>query len=284
MEIQQTPWYSEYLRSLNWHIERVDGVNLFFKKLPIIGGLAKVQRPDKLPPAAALVSLLKKYHVRTVAIEPSLEQDEKLLSAWCNQLAQHVRFNKSPFLPTKTIRINLTPTAETIFRDFTEAKRRAVRRALKYEVGVGGSDDIETFIKVKNASAGFLGFITTYGLRNLWRIAPSQNRAILLASKKSDRSHFLGGVLLLFWDSIAYYWIAGATRRGKKMFAPTLLAWEAIKLSKKKKCRWFDFVGVWDERLPAENRSWTGFTKFKEGFAGQSLYYPLIEVNKLLSK
>ncbi len=38
------------------------------------------------------------------------------------------------------------------------------------------------------------------------------------------------------------------------------------RLEKAKGNKEFDFVGVWDERLPRKNREWKGFTKFKEGY------------------
>jgi lipid II:glycine glycyltransferase (peptidoglycan interpeptide bridge formation enzyme) len=70
----------------------------------------------------------------------------------------------------------------------------------------------------------------------------------------------------------------GATKKGKKLFAPTLLVWEALKVSKKRKMKYFDFIGVWDERTPRKNTEWKGFTKFKEGFGGKELYYPMISI------
>ena len=130
-----------------------------------------------------------------------------------------------------------------------------------------------------------MGFITTTGINKIWPIFAPKHAAILLAYREKgqetrDRKDCVGGILLLFWDNIAYYWIAGATHEGKKLFAPTLLVWEAITLAKKRGSRLFDFVGVWDERLPNENNNWKGFTKFKEGFGGTELYYPIATLRR----
>jgi len=51
--------------------------------------------------------------------------------------------------------------------------------------------------------------------------------------------------------------------------------WEALKLSRKKGCTQFDFVGVFDERIQNQFQSWKGFTKFKKGFGGKEIYYPI---------
>ena len=91
----------------------------------------------------------------------------------------------------------------------------------------------------------------------------------------ADTHKIVGGILLVFWEKTAYYWIAGATKQGKKLFAPTLLVWEALKTAKRHRMKQFDFVGVWDERTADQHHDWLGFTKFKEGFGGKTFYYPI---------
>ncbi|MCL4200285.1 peptidoglycan bridge formation glycyltransferase FemA/FemB family protein [Patescibacteria group bacterium] len=273
MEIQQSPYYADFIRSLGWVVETIDGGNIFIKPFPIIGGLAKIQRVTTLPSVKKLLPVLNKHRVRTVAIEPDRQVSQKALTSWCRQIPRYIKINKDPYIPTKTIRVDLAANEQDIFHRFSEAKRRAVRRAEKYGVTVSVSDDITTFLRLKSTSAGFLGFITTSGVHKLWQVLPKQHKSILLA--RDENQQVIGGILLLFWDRIAYYWIAGALMKGKKMFAPTLLVWEALKESKKKKCVALDFVGVWDERKPDSNHEWKGFTKFKEGFGGYELYYPL---------
>ncbi len=272
MEIQQSPLYTSYIKRLGWQVEEVDGSNLFIKRFPLYGGFAKLQRSTKLPKVDRLLPILKKYRVKRLAVEPDSSVDQHAFSEWLNSLYPTKLQRSGAYLPTKTIRIDLTGSEDEIFNRFSETKRRAVRRAQKNNLQIYKSTNIEDLIKVKNRSSGFLGFITTTGIDKLWPIFAPDHAAILLA--RNDTS-MIGGVLLLFWDEIAYYWIAGATREGKKFAAPTLLVWEALKLAKKRGCTSFDFVGVWDERLPRQNKEWLGFTKFKEGFGGKPLYYPM---------
>jgi hypothetical protein len=274
MEPQQSSVYAEYMKRLRWSVVLVDGANVFIRRFPILGGIAKVHRPEHLPSPRKLIPILKKNSVRRLVIEPVVSQNQKQLDSWYRVLCQYVHIDASTYLPTKTIRIDIIPDEKTIFNNFSEAKRRAVRRATKLGVTVRESQNIGDLIRIKNKSSGLFGFITTTGIDKMWETFGTKHMSILLAYRR--QSNIVGGVLLLFWDGIAYYWIAGATREGKKLYAPTLLVWEVIKMGKERGCKQFDFVGVWDERIPKQNTQWHGFTKFKEGFGGKNIYYPLV--------
>jgi lipid II:glycine glycyltransferase (peptidoglycan interpeptide bridge formation enzyme) len=189
-------------------------------------------------------------------------------------VSKFVRINTSPFLPTKTIHVDLKRSEKEIFSSFSEAKRRAVRRATTLGVTVSESNNISDLLRAKNASAGMFGFMTTTGIRELWETFKPDHTSIVLAHDINKK--LIGGVLLIHHDQRTYYWIAGSIQYGKKLFAPTLLVWESIKVAKKHKSSIFDFVGTWDERIPTENMQWKGFTKFKEGFGGTQVYYPLV--------
>ena len=275
MEIQQSSYYADFIRSLDWIVEKIDESYVFIKPFPVIGALAKIQRVTRLPRKSALLPILKKYRVRTLAIEPDSRVHQRDFSRWCRNIAPYVRLNRDPFIPTKTIRVDLASLENEIFCQFTEAKRRAVRRAQKNHVTIQQSDDVQTFFRLKHRSAGFLGFITTQGIDRLWDVLPEENKLVLLAYASTSPTP-IAGIFLIFWKRVAYYWIAAATREGKRLFAPTLLVWEALKVSKKRGCASLDFLGVWDERNPHDHHEWKGFTKFKEGFGGKPLYYPLL--------
>ena len=271
MGLQQSPLYLTYIQKLGWKQGFIDGVVMIYRHIFLLGGLAKIQRCEKLPDVHSLISALQKNKIRTLALEPSPHVSQEALDVFCEKLIDSVNINTSPFLPTKTIMVDLSAPEDVIFQRFSEAKRRAVRRAQKNSVSVVESQDIRAMSRIKSKSAGLLGSITTYGLKELWETFGPENASILLAHHKTEQ---VGGVFLLFWEKTAYYWIVGAIREGKKLFTPTLLVWEALKLSKKRGNKTFDFVGVWDERLPNQNKEWIGFTKFKEGFGGKEIYYP----------
>jgi len=68
MELQQSPLYARYIEALKWTVIHIDGTQMFYKHIPLAGGLLKIQRPQKLPPAAKLLPIIKKYHVKTIGL------------------------------------------------------------------------------------------------------------------------------------------------------------------------------------------------------------------------
>lgn len=275
MEIQQSPLFVHYIKQLGWKTEKIGSFTLFIKSFFWAGSIAKLQRITTLPNTNTLLSILKKYNVKLLVVEPDSSISSKQFSLWVHTITPYVRISTTHYLSTKTIRVDLTPSKHIIFQHFSEAKRRAVRRATTLGVTIKESRDIQTLLTLKAKTAGFLGSITTYGVKELWPYFSPKHATILMAYNSNQK--IIGGVLLLYWDNIAYYWLVGATKEGKKLFAPTLLVWQSFLHAKKNNCTLFDFVGVWDERLPKENLAWKGFTKFKEGFGGTPLYYPLFE-------
>jgi lipid II:glycine glycyltransferase (peptidoglycan interpeptide bridge formation enzyme) len=273
MELQQSPTYQKYIKSLGWEVAILDGTSIYIRSIPFVGRLAKIQRPSELPYLPKLIPFLTSHHIQSVAFEAALNTNASTFQTYMHSLSKFFKIHKEPFLQTKSILIDIQKKESDVFNALSEAKRRAVRRAIKHNVIIKESYEIQDLISIKNSSSGMFGSITTYGVDKLWqRFAP--NHASILIAYHNEQP--VGGVLLLFHEHVSYYWIAGATKYGKKLFAPTLLVWEALCLSQKKGMKKFDFVGVFDERTPKQFKSWRGFTKFKEGFGGKEIYYPII--------
>lgn len=294
-DIHQSSTYAQFMNKIGWNVENIDGVNIFIKKLPLLPAVMKLQRSDKLPQLNKLKLLMQKYHSHSISVEPNViarsPKDDVAIS--------NLKSLTSPFLPTKTIFIDLLPDESEIFNKFSGAKRKAVRRAQNLGVEIFHSNNIEDFIKLKGSSAGFLGFLTTQTLKPIWKTFAPNNAFILLAkiniahyssnsvlpnekllkissrsAKQDSNNKFIAGVLILIWQNTAYYWMAATSNAGKQNFAPTLLIWESLKKAKKMNCTNFDFEGIYDERYEKLNKEWLGFSKFKSGFGGKEIYFP----------
>lgn len=273
MEVHQTQKYAEYIKKLHWKILPTSWGNLFIRSIPFTGILAKAQRFTKLPPLDDFINILKANKIQKVSFEPDESINQKELTHWFTKLSKHISTIKSSFIPTKTIRIDLTKSDTEILSSFTDAKKRGIKRAEKNGVVVYESKDINAMMQVKSKGAGFLGFITTYGMDALYTCMSPSNATILLARIKNEEP--FAGILLIHHENLTYYWIAGATNKAKKLHAPTLLVYKALLVAKNRGSTAFDFLGVFDPRMPNQNKDWIGFTKFKEGFGGKEIYYPV---------
>lgn len=271
-DIRQSPQFARFMEDLGWVSDKIAGSYIYLRKFPITGYFAKIPRPDCLPSKKDFEEIRRKYRIFKMNIAPFITTDDKKYRQYKISLMKSgFSINTSPFNPTTTFLIDLTVNEDSLFNGFTEAKRRAVRRALKNEVAVKESDDINSFIKIRQKQYFPAGFLLKDEMQKIWKNFLPQNGSLLLAYDKDKTP--VAGILLLYYDRVAYYWYASALKRGKKLFAPTLLVWEALKLAKKRGCKIFDFEGIYDERFPKASQSWVGFTKFKEGFGGKKVVY-----------
>lgn len=297
-DIRQSPPYAYYMETIGWKVEKVGKWNAFIKQFPLIGSFIKIQRIGLPIPFTDIQKLAKKYRAFRIVVELSLLTPPGSPLRLRSGQAGHTgggmwRQSKTPYTPSKTIHIDLTASEDEIFQKFTEAKRRAVRRAIKNNIIVKQSNNINEFIKLKKKQDLPFGFLIQKDLQLLWQSFFPKYVCLLLAYQQKKMTintknkyfnniyyysesgeHPLAGILLLFYNHAAYYWQAAATKEGRRFFAPTLLVWEALKFAKMKGCKIFDFEGIYDERFPEATKNWQGFTKFKEGFGGEVVYYP----------
>jgi lipid II:glycine glycyltransferase (peptidoglycan interpeptide bridge formation enzyme) len=273
-DIRQSELFSQFMNRLDWTTDQVDKTYIYFRKFPLIGFAAKIPRPHNQFSIAALHKHLEGKKIFQLRIAPFIHTDASCADEMRHELVSYgFHTEESPFNPTTTILIDLTTSAETIFQRFTPAKRRAVRRGLKHGIHIRQSDDIEAFIQIRKQQYRPLGFLISKETRTIFETFSPRNATLLLAYPADKTQKAVAGILLLYFDKIAYYWFASALPIGKKLFAPTLLVWEALQIAKTKGCTCFDFEGIYDERFPKAAESWKGFTKFKEGFGGNKVIY-----------
>ena len=276
-DIRQSVKFASFMKDINWKIDKLGNNFIYIKKLPIIGYFIKIPRPRGSLSFNELKNIIDIYNPFTLKISPFLKINSPNYPDYKKHLQKfHFRIDASPFNPTTTRQINLSQNLDMIFNSFTSAKRRGVRKAIKNNVIVKSSPDIKAFIKIRQQQYRPLGFLVKNEMRVFWRSFHPKNATLLLTYKnaggKKERKA-IAGILLLFFDKICYYWFASSLDIGKKLFAPTLLVWMALKEAKAKKCRVFDFEGISDERFPKASSSWHGFTKFKNGFGGKTVVF-----------
>ena len=270
-DIRQSEMFADFMEKIGWQTKLLDKNFIYLRRFPILGNFAKLPRIVKLR-TETIPLFIKEYNIFHMKVSPFLKVSNSSNNLKTILFNNDFQIEKFPFNPTTTIQIGLRKDINNIFSNFNEAKRRAVRRALKNQIEIRESDDLDSFIMIRKKQYSPMGFLLVKEMQALWDTFYPTNASLLLAYHPKEKTAF-SGILLLFYRDTAYYWYASSLLLGKKSFAPTLLVWEALKLSKKRGYKFFDFEGIYDERFPKAGKSWKGFTKFKEGFGGEKIIF-----------
>ncbi len=268
-DLRQTLEYARFMSSLGWMVERKSGVNYFIRKFPLIGSFIKIQRPNSLV-FPYIERLTHKYKAFQVVVEPKSSYYPFIFRL----KSKGFRQSSNPFLPSKTLIIDLTKSERQLLSEMHYKTRYNIKKSLQNSrLKIQISDNIQQFAK----------FWQSCALRQRGMFLQQKHEIIKLHEAFGKKAHIilclerysqelLSGILLLQAKSTAYYMYAAASKFGKKLFAPTLNTWEAIRLAKRLGCKFFDFEGIYDERFPLN--SWKGFTRFKKSFGGKEIEYP----------
>lgn len=255
MDIRQNDKYAGYLRRQNWILTKHNGVFYYIKKI-LFFSVIKVQRPKKIS-FEIIEKLSKKYKALLVVVEPNTKKGAKLLlsNGW-----QQVE----PFIPSKTIVLNLAKSQKVVFDSFSKHTRYSIRKS--EHIKVLKENDLEKF-------------------RKYWKAAVDYRRHVLSTKQMQDLKNVFGkeslfliaeggvsGAIFLVAGDTGYYWYGFANKEGRKRLSQYKVVWEGIKWAKGRGAKYFDMEGIYDERFPLPN--WRGFTRFKRGFGGKVIEYP----------
>lgn len=263
-DLRQSEEYANYIKSLGWEVVKASNkVNVFVKKLPIIGSLIKIQRPDNIN-LKEIDEVAKKYRAIFVKIEPEREKN-----------LEGYKRDGWPLLPTKTVIIDLD---QIVIKKDT---RYCIRKAEENKLGIEETTDVDRFYEILKVSMkiGKWEIPIKNNVLNLFKAF--KNATILLAKKDGV---VVSGALMVFYEKTAHFMYAGTNTEGRRLMAAYKVLWECIKIAKKMGYEYLDLEGVYDERFPKLNKKWVGFTTFKEGFGGEAVYYPGSFIKYLLIK
>ena len=265
-DIRQSLDYAKYLGSQGWIVERVKNTNYFIKKIPLLGSVLKIQRPNKID-FETIKKLEEKYRAFQTIIEPNS-------AVVHNSLSQNgYKLSKSPYLPSKTIHINLKQPKSKIYANFNKDCRYSIRKGEGLKVvRYSTPKEIEIFYNAWKKSVNFNRFVPSLtSLINLKKSFPN-NHSIFLASHNKFSSIIGGAIFTRSSHDIAYYWYGFTNQEGRTSLSQYPLLYQGILWGKKMGCKVFDFEGVYDDRFP--QHSWLGFSHFKKSFGGKEVLYP----------
>lgn len=255
VDIRQSQDYARYLSSLGWIVERVNHTNYFIKKLPLIGSILKVQRPEKID-FKKIKELSKKYRVFQIILEPKNDKEIKEIKK------NGFKLSNSPYLPTKTLELDLTKTEKELLKGLKKDCRKIIK---KIEVETTETNP-EKFRESWKKVVGLKRYIPPASQLQSLKKCFGKNALFLITKDCS------GGAIFLLANNKAYYWQAFTNKVGRKNNYQYKIVWKTILWAKKNKAKVFDFEGIYDERFP--NKTWLGFTHFKKSFGGEEKKYP----------
>lgn len=259
-DIRQTRQYADYLKKEGWIVERIKNTNYFIRKLPLIGSILKIQRPEHLDIQTAW-QLGSKYRVFQTIIEPKTMANGQWL------MANGFKLSNSPYLPSKTLQIDLTQPISKITANFKKDARYALRATKNLKLITNNLRGLGNFREAWKNSVKFTRFVPSLeSLNNLIK-SFSTHKPIILTSH-----NLATGAVFLRTKDIAYYWQAFTNKEGRASLSQYSLVWKGLLWAKRMGCRVFDFEGIYDPRFP--NRSWLGFTHFKKSFGGKQVNFP----------
>src|SRR3989337_1873375 len=140
-DLRQTKEYAKYMKSIGWIVERVGCVNYFIKRLPVIGSFVKIQRP-KITDFNQINRVVKKHRSFQIVIEPfDFAQGKPLIK-------HGFKLTKSPYLPSKTIEIDLTKTENQLLGEMHHKTRYNIKIAKRNKLQVTSSSDMNSFVEL----------------------------------------------------------------------------------------------------------------------------------------
>ena len=269
-DIRQSANYSNYLQNEGWTTIKIRETVFFLRKIFVLGTIIKVQRPENLN-VADVFDLAKKHKAFQIIVEPKNSKQAQQL------IKNGFKLNKSTYLPSKTLQIDLTAPTKTIFSNLKKDARHAVKRGGVYKIKEYSTiNEIKKFHESWKKSVKIDRYVPSLkSLINLKKSFP-QKHSLFVASHNIS-SRIIGGAIFTVSSHgtsnyITYYWYGFTNKEGRTSLSQYSLLYYGILWAKQIGCKLFDFEGIYDTRFP--NKSWLGFTHFKKSFGGKEVEYP----------
>lgn len=263
-DLRQSEGFAKYMASLGWKVDRIGSLRIFRRRLPILGSLIRIPRPNLPLPLEEINELARTQGAFLIKIEPNL-----LLDGFSPKIMGKFRKDNSPILPTRTIWVDLTLSQDTLWGNLDKDTRNLVRRAEKDGVTVLESDDPKSFYELWAANARQKGFYISFEkeVLSLWK---SFSERHILVAKHGGK--IVASALLLGHRGVLYYSFAASNDQGRHFHAPYQLMWEVIKRAKAWGYQRLDLEGVNDPKV-SRTKKWRGFSDFKRQFGGREVQY-----------
>jgi len=261
-DLRQSPSYARFMSLEGWTVDKSEGTYSYVKKLPLLGHFIKIQRPATITPK--LINALEtKYRPFQILLEPAVISHQSSVISFKPA---------SPYLPSKTLILDLTQSEKKLYADLKKDCRYALRKTKDSLLTTPSSlSEISGFRKAWKRSVPFTRYVPSR--KNMENLQHSFNKdSLFMQTGLHSRSEAKAGAIFLKAGPTAYYWQAFTNKEARKALIQYQIVWRGILWAKKEGAKTFDFEGIYDNRFP--NKSWLGFTHFKKSFGGKEAIYP----------
>ncbi len=174
--------------------------------------------------------------------------------------------------PETSLVLDLSLDDEALLKQMKPKGRYNIKVAEKHQVHVRESEEIDEFYELLEKTTnrdGFAAHPKGYYRKMLEELG--QYSRLFVAAHNGTDKVIAAGIFVYIGDWAIYYYGA-SDHHHRKLMAPYLVQWHAIKEAKRQECKYFDFLGIAPEG--AKNHPWKGVTDFKKKFGGEVLSYP----------
>lgn len=278
MDIRQTKQWGQYLKSIGWEIENIDGRQVFINKVPFFNfSVIKIQHHKNPLPFSKVDGLAKRYKALCIISEPEQK-------GFNQKVYSDNGYTKSSMLltHTATIYIDLKKSKKRLWSDISENARRNIKKAQKNNLTIKKvftkngdyEEDFKKFFKLFKNLTRIRNFWTPGYDEYLKKIKAFEQNSIFFFAYTKEIPEPIAAIWVSIIKNTAIYMNTGITQKGYQTLANYLLVWEAFKTCKKLGVTTFDFEGIYDPRFPKEKKSWANFSQFKARFHGTLVEYP----------
>ncbi|OGZ61319.1 MAG: hypothetical protein A3H51_02785 [Candidatus Spechtbacteria bacterium RIFCSPLOWO2_02_FULL_38_8] len=204
-----------------------------------------------------------------IRISPLLENTDKNL-----EIFKKLGYRSAPIYmhAETTWELELDKTEEELLYEMRKNTRNLVRRAEREGVKIVSGNNheyINTFVKLYKETASrhsFVPFSKRYLENEISAFNQEENCEAKIYLTKYQNEYTAGAVIVFYGDS-AYYHHGASSAKYKKIPAPYLIQWQAIREAKQQGRKYYNFWGIATDE---ENKKhpWYGLTLFKKGFGG----------------
>lgn len=248
IDLRQTQEYASYMRRIGWEVAPVPDW-LYIKKIPLLPwSFGKLQRAknvdwklvEKARKKHRIIHLITEDTIAKKTIWVDLRKSDKRLLA---EMKPKTRYNIG-LSRRKGVKVKIVAGEKILKTGLFNLLKQNANRLKIFEMP-------EKWFQVQ---------VKVFGNKCFAVLASAKGR-------------LCAGNFFMTSKDGCFYAHNGSTELGRRLMAPSLCTWEGMKEAKRRGLKTFDFEGIYDGSRWL--RRWQGFTRFKRGFGGEEITFPL---------